>query len=280
MLGLTAPPQGSNRNRRRQATRYTSSMSDVRSVLCLSGHDPTGGAGVQADIEAVSAAGVHPLTVITALTVQDTGNVRELVPVAPALLHRALAVLMDDCPVHAVKIGLIGDAAQLPVIAAALRRLRVPVVCDPVLRAGGGRELAHAALRTALLEQLLPLVDVLTPNAAEARRLAPAATLADSGRQLLAAGARQALVTGGDEPGDTVENLWFAPGTAPESFRWPRLPQRFHGAGCTLAAAIAAQLALGRAPREAVVAAQAWTHGALAAARRIGGGRALPWRRP
>jgi hydroxymethylpyrimidine/phosphomethylpyrimidine kinase len=250
-------------------------------VLCLSGHDPGGGAGIQADIEAVAAQGAHALTVITAHTVQDSRDVARVVAADPALLAAQVEALLADFRPRAVKIGLLGDPAQAAVLAALVRRAGVPAVLDPVLRAGGGAELSSPALVEALRRQLLPVVEVATPNAAEARRLAPhARSLEDCGAALLALGARHVLVTGGDEPGEAVVNHWFAAGRAPRRFAWPRLPERFHGAGCTLASAIAAHLALGRPVGEALEDAQAWTHRALGAAFAAGGGRRIPGRLP
>lgn len=248
-------------------------------ILCLSGHDPGGGAGVHADIEAVGAHGGHALSVITALTLQDSINVREVRAVEPVWIAAQLALLEADGPIAAVKIGLLGDATQIPVIAACLDRLGVPVVLDPVLRAGGGRELAGAALQAAVLDQLLPRVHLLTPNAAEARRLAPdAASLDDAAACLLDRGCRQVLITGGDEPDDEVRNRWYRPEAPPQTYRWPRLPTTFHGAGCTLASAIAARLGRGEPMAQALAGAQAWTQDTLARARRVGRGRPVPGR--
>jgi hydroxymethylpyrimidine/phosphomethylpyrimidine kinase len=250
-------------------------------VLCLSGHDPTGGAGLHADIEAVAACGGHALSIITAHTVQDTLNVSRVDPVAPMLLAAQIETLIQDCEINAIKIGLIGDPAQVPAIASAAQRLQVPLVLDPVLRAGGGANLAGAATVAAMQARLFPLTTVLTPNAAEARRLAPNAdTLNASAQALLDMGCANVLITGGDEPGTTVTNTWHRPGHAARAYTWPRLPETFHGAGCTLAAAIAALLAQGLEIGAALEQAQAYTHQTLLRARRIGKGRAIPGRLP
>jgi len=252
----------------------------VPTVLCLSGHDPAGGAGVHADIEAIAAQGAHALTVITALTVQDSRNVARVQAVDATLFAEQIERLLADSDIRAIKLGLLGDIAQIAVIAATIRRLRVPVVCDPVLRAGGGSDLAATATIAALREQLFPLVDLLTPNAAEARRLAPdAADPAAAAATLWAAGCRQVLVTGGDEPGDEVCNLWRRDDGSLREFRWPRLAAAFHGAGCTLASAIAGRLAVGDDWPQAIEQAQRYTHTALARAYRSGRGRLIPGRR-
>lgn len=248
-------------------------------VLCLSGHDPTGGAGVHADIEAVGAQGAHALTLVSALTVQDCHDVQRVVPVPAATLAEQFELLAASTRIAAIKIGLLGAVEQVALLARWIERLRVPVVLDPVLRAGGGSELASAELQGAVLEQLLPRVTVLTPNRAEARRLAPGQANPEAcAAALLARGCAHLLVTGGDEPGAEVVNTWYRTNAAPVAFRWPRLPETFHGAGCTLAAALAARLASGEAMAPALDAAQRWTQAALAHARTIGEGRRIPGR--
>ena len=247
-------------------------------VLCLSGHDPTGGAGVQADIETVSALGAHAVTVITAYTVQDTRNVRRVEGPPPAVFRAQLEVLLADCDIHAIKIGLLAEAWQVPVIAAVIRRARVPVVLDPVLRAGGGKSLAGRALVNAMKARLLPLARVITPNAAEARRLAGVRGLDACGRALLKAGAANVLITGGDERTREVTNTWHARGQPPQRWTWPRVRGAFHGAGCTLAAAIATRLAQGHEVAFALTDGQAYAQAALGHARAVGRGRRIPRR--
>jgi len=252
----------------------------VPKVLCISGHDPGGGAGIQADIETVAALGGHALSVITALTVQDTVGLRRAVAVDAQLLAEQLDCLMEDGLVQAVKIGLIGSAEQLPVIARVLDRARVPVVCDPVLHSGGGQDFTSSTFVDDMRRLLFPRVTLMTPNAAEARRLVPgAATLDDCGQALLACGSGHVLVTGGDEASTEVINAWYAPGAVPQRFRWRREPLTFHGAGCTLAAAIAVRLAQGLGMEAALGQAQAWTQACLASSIETGRGRPLPLRR-
>ena len=250
-------------------------------VLCLSGHDPGGGAGLQADIETLAAHDVHALGLITALTVQDSRDVARVIATDPTLLREQLDCLLADTRPAVIKLGLIGNAAQLPAIVDAIARCAVPVVCDPVLRAGGGGALVAEDFTDALIRILLPHVTILTPNAAEARRLVPAAATLDICAQaLLATGCPHVLVTGGDEPGDRVINRWYRPDRQPHSYDWPRLPETFHGAGCTLASAIAARLALGDDIGDALIRAQVWTQASLAAAFAVGRGRRIPRRRP
>lgn len=248
-------------------------------VLCCSGHDPTGGAGLQADLEALAVQRVRGLSLVTALTEQDTRDVYQVYPVPAARLRAMGERLLADCPPQAVKIGLLGHARQAPVLAALIRRAQAPVVLDPVLRAGGGRDLADAALLAAL-RRLLPLTTVLTPNVQEVRRLVPEASDDDAAAAaLLRAGCAHVLVTGGDEPGARVRNVWHHAGGR-QVFEWPRLDARFHGAGCTLAAGIAARLALGDAVGDALLHAQQTTQELLARAVAVGRGRLIPGRLP
>lgn len=248
-------------------------------VLCLSGHDPTGGAGIQADIEVCVALGAHALSIITAHTVQDTTNVQRVSAVAPILLAAQLEALLDDCSPAACKVGLLGDAGQVPGIARLLARLGKPVVLDPVLRAGGGRDLASAELQAQMIQTLIPLVDLITPNAREARQLTGHEDLAACGKGLLALGARHALVTGGDEPGEVVVDWLFVANGSVQRLESPRLPETFHGAGCTLATALAVFLATGLGITEAVIAARGYVAATLRNAIAVGGGRRIPGRR-
>ncbi len=249
-------------------------------ILCISGHDPSGGAGLQADIEAISAQGAHALTAVSCLTVQNTCNVTRVVATAPSLLAQQITAILDDCPVHAIKIGLIGDAAQIPIIADAIRRAAVPVVLDPVLRAGGGANLSAADTVVALLSALLPLATIITPNAAEARRLAPGAPdLHACGQMLLAHGCANVLITGGDEPTARVVNTWHRADLPPTLFEHARIAGGFHGAGCTLAATLAARLARGEALEVALPTAQDYVARCLQRALSVGSGRAIPDRR-
>lgn len=239
-------------------------------VLIIAGNDPSGGAGLAADIQAVTALGAHPAPVVTAVTVQDTVDVSEIGAVPATRVAAQMRAVLADMPVAAVKLGLLGDVAVGQAVAALLRERRgLPIVVDPVLAAGGGAELADEALLDVYRRDILPLATVLTPNAVEARRLASGAT------SLLEMGAARVLVTGGDEDTPEVVNTLYSPGDV-EVFTWPRLPGRYHGSGCTLASAIAALLAHGRSVEDAVREAQRYTWQTLENAWRIGHGQLIP----
>ncbi len=252
-------------------------------VMTLAGTDPSGGAGIPADIETIVSLGCHPAPVVTALIVQDTHNVRALLPVTPDQVIAQARAVLEDMPVAAFKIGVIGSAEN----AAALHTLLtaypdIPVVLDPVLAAGGGAELAGKGLIDAIQTLLLPLTTILTPNSIEARRLAPEAdTLSACAMALLARGCRYVLISGGHEPTDQVINTLYGNNRLLETFHWPRLPNEYHGSGCTLAAAIAALLAQGHelhtdSTNSALYRAQDYTWRSLQAGYRAGGGQLLP----
>lgn len=239
-------------------------------VLTFAASDPTGGAGMQADLLTLAALGCHPLSVLTGLTVQDTSGVELLEPIDAALVARQARRVLAESKVAAFKVGVLASADNVRAVAEiAAAHAGVPLVLDPVLASGRGDELASDAVLTALLEWLMPHATVVTPNTLEAERLGGA-------KRLLERGCRYVLVTGTHEPGAEVSNkLYDASGLVRED-RWRRLPDAYHGSGCTLASAIAAQLAKGRAVPEAVREAQEFTWRALAAGFRSGAGQVLP----
>lgn len=253
-------------------------------VLVVAGNDPSGGAGIAADLQAITAAGGHPAPVITALTIQDTVNASAVEPVAPALVAAQMDAVLGDLQVAAVKIGLLATAAIAVAVADVLaRHPGLPVVLDPVLVAAGGARLAEEALVGVILERLCPLTTLLTPNALEIRRLAPAEDGTEARASALRrAGCRFVLAKGGDEAdagNDEVLDTLYGPAGA-RLFRSRRLAGSFHGSGCTLASACAARIACGDAVEEAVARAQALTHQWLERAFRPGRGQLVPLRRP
>jgi len=244
-------------------------------VLVFAGVDPSGGAGIAADILAIAAQGAHALPVVTALTVQDNDRVFGVQAVAPEWLRRQALALIDKIAIHAVKIGVPGSAANAAVIAQLIAQLRqsrpdLPVVLDPVLASGHGDVLSRDDAVLALAP-LLPVTTVIVPNGPEA--------LALGGEEnMLAQGCQHVLVTGGHGDGDSVINRWFDAGGGEREWRWPRLPGEFHGSGCTLASAIAARLAQGVPMQDALDGAQAYCHAALAGAYAIAPGQLMPQR--
>ena len=246
-------------------------------VLSIAGHDPCGGAGIQADIETLAALGCHAATVISSLTLQDSQNVHQVRTLPADWLEEQLEILFQDYPVACIKIGLLGDAETARMLGRVLRgRPKIPLVIDPVLAAGGGTPLATGQLIEALLEQLLPLATVITPNSPEARQLSGEQTLDACADRLLERGCEAVLITGTHEESGEVVNRLYRPNVPVTSESWPRLGHSYHGSGCTLASAIAAGLARGKPLQEAVSAAQAHTWNSLAAGWRPGHGQHLP----
>lgn len=247
------------------------SYSEVPTILCFSGHDPTGGAGLQADIETIASMGGHALPIVTALTVQDTKNVHQFQPVNVTLFIEQARCVLENISVAAVKIGMTGSRTIIEAIHSILVDYPdLPVVFDPVMRAGGGGSLGADDVVDAMRHLLLPMTTVLTPNSLEARALVPGSdTLTACGQALLDSGCEFVLLTGTHEPGEHVDNQWFGNHRLLETFTWERLSQEYHGSGCTLAAALAALLGHGLDPFQAAHEAQEFTWEALKHAFRI-----------
>jgi hydroxymethylpyrimidine/phosphomethylpyrimidine kinase len=247
-------------------------------VLSISGHDPSGGAGIQADIETIAALGCHPCTVITALTLQDTRNVRKIIPQPGDQIRDQLRLLFDDLEIACIKIGLVGSIATVAVLQSLLKEQpRVPVVLDPVLGAGGGFDFSAQDLVRAVASELIPWSTVATPNCGEARRLCPRSLELDAcGRHLNSLGCLHVLITGADEDTPQVVNALYRSGEPVYRFEWERLAGVFHGSGCTLASAVAAYLARGYETFAAIAEAQRYTWKALQAGFVPGKGQGIP----
>jgi len=251
-------------------------------VLTFAASDPTGGAGLQADLLTIAGMGCHPVSVVTALTIQDTVGIERLLPIGADWVAAQARALLEDIPVSAIKLGVLASADNVAAVARILaEHPGVPVVLDPVLASGRGDELAGREVVDAMRAQLLARTRIATPNSLEARRLAgdsegAEADLAQCARRLIAHGCEYVLITGTHEPGADVVNTLYSQAGTVRADRWTRLPGSYHGSGCTLASAIAAALASGRGVPEAVRDAQEYTWQALAAAFAPGRGQFLP----
>src|SRR3954464_14483218 len=246
-------------------------------VLTFAASDPTGGAGLQADVLTLPAMGCHPLSVLTGFTVQDTSGVHSLVPLEARHIDEQARRLLADVRVDAFKLGVLGSAQNVAAIAGLLAAFpEVPVVCDPVLASGRGDALADEQAIAALCEVILPQSTVVTPNGVEGRRLGGGADPAACARSLLSMGSEYVLVTGGHEDSADIVNTLYDGGGVVREDRWARLPGAYHGSGCTLASALAAALASGASVPEAARDAQEFTWQALSAAFAAGAGQLLP----
>lgn len=255
-------------------------------VLVFSGSDPSGGAGMQADIPAISALGCHPLSVLTALTVQDNVSVFAVHALEAELIRHQAQVLIDRFQISAVKLGIAGNRRNAAMIAELILQLRarqpgLPVVFDPVLANGKGDCLSSDDAALAL-EPLYAVATVITPNLDEAHRLCGSEHAPEQQAALLMVrGCGHVLLKGGHGPQhQDVINRWFGPDGEGGSWRWPRLPDAFHGSGCTLAAALSAQLAHGAGMRAAIETAQRYCQQTLETSYAIAAGQRIPDRVP
>lgn len=245
----------------------------IRNVLTIAGSDPSGGAGVQADLKTFAANGTYGMAVLTALTAQNTRGVTGIELVSPAFVTAQIAAVFADVRVDAVKIGMIATAPIAIAVAEALSpHASVPIVLDPVMVAKGGAPLLAEDAMQALRDALLPLATVVTPNLPEAARLLdePEAhtrdAMAAQAEALVARGPRAALVKGGHLDHADSPDVLCADG----ALHWlvaPRTHSRnTHGTGCTLSSALAAHLARGESAHNAAQAAKRYVTGAIAAA--------------
>ena len=240
----------------------------IPAVLSIAGSDSGGGAGIQADLKAFARCGVHGMTAITAITAQNTVGVSAVEAVSPATIVAQVRAVAEDIGVDAVKIGMLGTAATVDAVVEALSLVgEAPVVIDPVMVAESGATLLDEEARSALVERLLPLATVVTPNIPEARELAgadPQDSQEDLAREVLALGPAAVVVTGGHS--ERVVDVFFD-GRESAAIEGARHPDgAAHGSGCTHSAALAAFLARGLTPLEAA------RHAREVASEAVGGG--------
>ena len=249
----------------------------MRIALTIAGSDSGGGAGIQADLKTFHQFGVFGTSVVTAVTAQNTRGVRTWEPVAPALVAAQLDAVAEDLPPGAVKSGMLGTADVVDVVADALIRRRLPhYVLDPVMISTSGDRLLAPAAEARLADRLIPLATLVTPNLAEAARLAGMEVrtpeqMAQAGQAIVRMGAQTVLVTGGHLAQDQVTDVLVSARDV-HRFTHPRIPGATHGTGCTLSAAVAAGLALGRPLLTAIQDALDFVERAIAAAPGLGSG--------
>jgi hydroxymethylpyrimidine/phosphomethylpyrimidine kinase len=250
----------------------------MRTALTIAGSDSSGGAGIQADLKTFQAHGVFGMTAITAVTVQNTRKVYDIQEISPAIVKGQILCLFDDIDIHAVKIGMVSDVALIEAIAEALAQVdRPPVVLDPVMISKSGYALLKEDAQQALVEQLFPLAEVVTPNIFEAERLvghtiASTAEMQTAAREILRLGARQVVVKGGHSNDAQATDILYDGQTYRELTSPRYATTNTHGTGCTFSSAIAANLALGHPFFDAVAHAKTYISGAIRNALDIGRG--------
>jgi hydroxymethylpyrimidine/phosphomethylpyrimidine kinase len=253
-------------------------------VLVFAASDPSGGAGLQADIMTLASMGCHPLSVVTAVTIQDTTGVDDVSAIDAEWVADQARCVLEDMPVAAFKIGVLGSVEAIAAIAEVVSDYpEIPLVLDPVLASGRGDELASEEMVVAIRELLVPQTTIITPNSLEARRLAADDSneeddpdLAECAQRLIASGCEYVLVTGTHENTPQVINTLYGQEGVLRTDSWQRLPGSYHGSGCTLASAIAATIANGLPIGDAVKDAQEYTWQTLKAAFRPGMGQHIP----
>lgn len=251
-------------------------------VLVFAATDPSGGAGIQADILAIASMGCHPLCVITAVTVQNTSGVESILPLDADLVADQARAILEDIPVAAFKVGVLASAEIVAAIAEIVADYPdIPLILDPVLSSGRGDELADEETQSIMKEILIPQCTLVTPNTLELRRLVEEDGEAGVDIETLALrltdmGCEYVLVTGTHESThDVINTLFFEKGIV-RSDIWQRLPGSYHGSGCTLASSLAALLARGLDFAEAVREAQEYTWQTLKFGYRPGMGQFVP----
>jgi len=249
-------------------------------VLVFAGLDPTGGAGIQADIEAIGAMGGHALPVATAITAQDTRDVKSCTPVNAVSIIEQARVVLEDIEVDAFKVGLTGSVEAIGAIHTILKDYGdVPMVIDPVCASGAGTPLSDDEQMDAMVSLLLPLATVITPNTIEARLLTPEAdSLSAAAQELLSYGPEFVLLTGTHDASPNIVHRLYSDRRLVRSFACERLAGSYHGSGCTLSSAIAALLGHGLDTLAAVGEALDYTLGTLKHATPMGGGQWIPHR--
>jgi hydroxymethylpyrimidine/phosphomethylpyrimidine kinase len=251
-------------------------------VLVVAGSDPSGGAGLQSDLKVLQAFGVYGTSAVTALTVQDTVRVHEVSAVDPFLVERQLETVLDDVGADCIKIGMLARRATVELVTRVLERKArgIPIVLDPVLISSSGHELLELDGHAALIQRLMPLCALVTPNAPEAElitglKITEEAHLYQAADRLLLMGQPAVLITGGHLMGETVVDLLRTADGLERRFEAPRRPESPHGTGCAISSAVAAGLAHGFTLESAVERAHAFVHEAIDRAVRLGRGRLL-----
>lgn len=245
--------------------------------------DPSSGTGLQSDILTFASIGCHPLSVVTAVTVQDTVGVEQVLPMEAELVNEQARAILEDMEISAFKLGVMGSIENIATVAEIMADYPdVPLLIDPILTSGRGDDLCSEEMIAGMTDLLFPQATMITPNSIEARRLAfdddeiMQSELDASAERLLAMGAEYVFITGTLERTNKVSNILYGHGEFKRSYDWERLMGSYHGAGCTLTSAIAACLAHGLSIEDAIQESQEYTWQTLKNGFRPGMGQMLP----
>ncbi len=247
-------------------------------ILCFGGLDPSGGAGLQADIEAIASCGGHALPIASCLTVQNSVQAFSVNAVDTSIIHQQASALIEDMQITSCKIGVVPNEAVALTISDILSQLpKIPVVFDPVFSASHGSDFSNENTISVIKEALIPLTTIVTPNFKELKSLTDDNyDVISQAKALCELGLDYVLVTGADCDTALVHNTLFSAEGVQAKYEWPRLPHTYHGSGCTLSSAIACYLALGSDIHTAVEKAQQYTWQSLQNAQAIGNGQMIP----
>ena len=253
-------------------------------VMTFSATDPSGGAGLQADVLTLASLGCHPLSVTTGITVQDTVGVDSLMALGSEWVNDQARSILEDMDVVIFKCGVLSSLENMTTVAEIVADYpNIPLIIDPVLASGRGDDLANADMLLAMTELLFPQSLLITPNSFEARRLVigdneefSSITIEECAKRLRVMGCENTLITGTHEKTDSVINTLFNQQGQPTPFYWDRLPGNYHGSGCTLTSAIAGYYAKGLSLEVAVEEAQNFTWHTLNNAFKPGMGQSIP----
>lgn len=253
--------------------------------MTFAGTDPSGGAGLQADILTFASIGCHPLSVVTAITAQDTVGVDGVLAMDSEWVNDQARAILEDVQVSAFKLGLLGSVENIAVIAEIMADYPdVPLLIDPILTSGRGDDLSSDEMMDAMIELLFPQATLITPNSLEARRFAfndeseemAHTSLDEAAARLLSMGSEYVLITGTHERTQEVTNTLYGEDKLIKAYKWERLLGSYHGSGCTLTSAIAACMAHGLSIEDAVLEAQEYTWQTLKNGFRPGMGQYIP----
>lgn len=253
-------------------------------VMTFSATDATSGAGLQADVLTIASLRCNPLSIVTGVSVQDTIGVKGLTAINAEIVNDQTRTILGDMEISAFKCGLLGSVENIRIIAEILEDYpEIPLIIDPVLASGRGDDLVNAEIMKAMLELLFPKSYLITPNSHEARRMVIEGNenLEDLSIDLCAErlkllGCKNILITGTEDTTEKVINTLYEKSGTVNPFYWDRLPEAYHGSGCTLASAVSAYLALGFNLNKAVEQAQIYTWESLKNASKLGKGQYIP----